>query len=106
MQLKHEYLQNLHHQRTQQLGKTISTTEDLTYFAKNLMNERNFVDHLDTILIPRTVGSEGSRKVRNVSFFSFKIIAVSPLMKLMNFVPVRVESGSRNFQEFLGIEDK
>jgi len=56
---------NLHHQRTQQLGKTISTTEDLTYFAKNLMNERNFVDHLDTILIPRTVGSEGSRKVRN-----------------------------------------
>jgi len=56
---------NIHHQLTQQQGKTISTTEDLTYFANNLMNERNFVKNLDTILIPRTVGSEGSRKVRN-----------------------------------------
>merc|ERR1712032_1188193 len=56
---------NIHHQLTQQQGKTISTTEDLTYFANNLINERNFVKNLDTILIPRTVGSEGSRKVRN-----------------------------------------
>ena len=43
------------------------TTEDLDYFANNLANERNFVKNLDTILIPRTVGSEGSRKVREVS---------------------------------------
>jgi len=56
---------NVHHQRTQQLGKTITTTEDLSYFANNLMNERNFVKNLDAINIVRTVGSEGSKKVRN-----------------------------------------
>jgi len=56
---------NLHHQLTQQLGKTISTTEDLTYFANNLQNEQNFVNNLDTILIPRVPGSEGIKKVRN-----------------------------------------
>ena len=60
-------VQNVHHQRTQQLGKTITTTEDLSYFANNLMNERNFVKNLDAINIVRTVGSEGSKKVRNVS---------------------------------------
>ena len=58
---------NMHHQLTERLGKTISTTQDLEYFASELSNERNFVDNLDTILIPRTVGSEGSAKVRNVS---------------------------------------
>ena len=42
------------------------TTEDLDYFANTLGNERNFVRNLDKILIPRTVGSEGSRKVREV----------------------------------------
>ena len=42
------------------------TTEDLDYFANSLGNERNFVRNLDKILIPRTVGSEGSRKVREV----------------------------------------
>ena len=47
-------------------GKTIVTTEDLDYFANSLANERNFVRNLDKILIPRTVGSEGSRKVREV----------------------------------------
>ena len=47
-------------------GKTIVTTEDLDYFANKLANERHFVRNLDTILIPRTVGSEGSRKVREV----------------------------------------
>ena len=62
------FVQNLHHQLTQQLGKTISTTEDLTYFANNLQNEQNFVNNLDTILIPRVPGSEGIKKVRNVSF--------------------------------------
>ena len=31
------------------------------------MNERNFVKNLDAINIVRTVGSEGSKKVRNVS---------------------------------------
>ena len=61
------FVQNVHHQRTQQLGKTITTTEDLSYFANNLMNERNFVKNLDAINIVRTVGSEGSKKVRNVS---------------------------------------
>ena len=57
--------QNVHHTVTAK-GKTIVTTEDLNYFANNLANERNFVKNLDTILIPRTVGSEGSRKVREV----------------------------------------
>ena len=42
------------------------TTEDLDYFANSLGNERHFVRNLDKILIPRTVGSEGSRKVREV----------------------------------------
>ena len=58
-------IQNVHHDVTAK-GKTIVTTEDLDYFANSLANERNFVRNLDKILIPRTVGSEGSRKVREV----------------------------------------
>ena len=56
---------NSHYQLTK--SKFISTTEDLEYFANSLSNEKNFVKNLDTILIPRTVGSEGSRIVRDVS---------------------------------------
>jgi len=56
---------NVHHLNTQKLGKSITLGQDLEYFASRLANERNFVKHLDTILIPRTVGSEGSRLVRN-----------------------------------------
>ena len=56
---------NTHHQLTK--SKIITTTEDLEYFANGLSNERNFVSNLDKILIPRTVGSEGSAIVRNVS---------------------------------------
>jgi len=55
---------NLHHSQTMQLGKTITTTDDLNYFATSLSNERNFVKNLDTILIPRTVGSTNHKKVR------------------------------------------
>ena len=60
-----KFSQNVHHAKTA-AGNTIVTTEDLDYFANNLGNERNFVRNLDKILIPRTVGSEGSRKVREV----------------------------------------
>lgn len=62
-QLNWKNSKNVHHTATAK-GNTIVTTEDLDYFANNLANERNFVRNLDTILIPRTVGSEGSRKVR------------------------------------------
>jgi len=62
-QLNWKNSKNVHHSVTEK-GKRIVTTEDLDYFANNLANERNFVKNLDTILIPRTVGSEGSRKVR------------------------------------------
>ena len=57
---------NVHHSNTIKLGKTITTTRDLDYFATNLSNERNFVKNLDAILIPRTVGSPGHKKVREV----------------------------------------
>jgi len=55
---------NVHHSNTIKLGKTITTTRDLDYFATSLSNERNFVKNLDAILIPRTVGSPGHKKVR------------------------------------------
>ena len=61
--------QHVHHNSTQKLGKIITTGQDLEYFAISLSNERNFVKSLDTILIPRTVGSEGHRKVREVCCF-------------------------------------
>jgi len=63
-QLNWKNRKNVHHSQTMQLGKTITTTEDLNYFAANLANEKNFVKNLDTILIPRTVGSPNHKKVR------------------------------------------
>jgi len=63
-QLNWKNRKHVHHNSTQRLGKIITTGQDLEYFATSLSNERNFVKSLDTILIPRTVGSEGHRKVR------------------------------------------
>jgi len=45
-------------------NKIINANADLRYFAQELRNERNFVDNLDKILIPRTVGSPNHDKVR------------------------------------------
>ena len=62
----HVPFQHVHHKNTLELGKTITTGDDLTYFAASLSNEKNFVKHLDTILIPRTVGSANHKKVGEV----------------------------------------
>jgi len=63
-QLNWKNRKHVHHNSTQHLGKIITTGQDLEYFANSLSNERNFVKSLDTILIPRIVGSEGHKKVR------------------------------------------
>lgn len=63
-QLNWKNRKNVHHSNTLELGRMITTTDDLSYFATGLSNERNFVKNLDTILIPRTVGSTGHKKVR------------------------------------------
>jgi len=63
-QLTWKNRKNVHHSQTLELGMTITTTDDLNYFANGLSNERNFVKHLDTILVPRTVGSANHKKVR------------------------------------------
>eukprot|EP00092_Neocalanus_flemingeri_P006188 GFUD01006660.1.p1 GENE.GFUD01006660.1~~GFUD01006660.1.p1 ORF type:complete len:350 (-),score=54.64 GFUD01006660.1:163-1212(-) len=55
---------NVHHRETLKLGKTITTAYDLFYFTEILSNESNFVTNLDTILIPRTVGSANHSRVR------------------------------------------
>lgn len=62
-QLNWKNRKHVHHKNTLELGKTITTGDDLTYFAASLSNEKNFVKHLDTILIPRTVGSANHKKV-------------------------------------------
>lgn len=63
-QLNWKNRKNVHHSNTMELGRMITTTDDLSYFAAGLSNERNFVKNLDTILIPRTVGSPGHKTVR------------------------------------------
>jgi len=54
---------NVHFSRTLEQGHTKATTQDLEYFGQQLGNEKNFVRNLDTILIPRPVGSAGHEKV-------------------------------------------
>eukprot|EP00088_Acartia_fossae_P005792 TRINITY_DN12619_c0_g1_i1.p1 TRINITY_DN12619_c0_g1~~TRINITY_DN12619_c0_g1_i1.p1 ORF type:complete len:372 (-),score=77.61 TRINITY_DN12619_c0_g1_i1:258-1304(-) len=56
---KHTHLED-----TRRSNKFINTNQDLRYFAEGLRNDRNFVKHLDNILIPRTIGSENHSKVR------------------------------------------
>ena len=53
-----------HHNDTLQGEKRITTEDDLNYYANTLSDEDNFVANLDTILIPRTVGSANREKVR------------------------------------------
>jgi hypothetical protein len=66
-QLNWKNRKHVHHNNTLHLGKIITTGDDLNYFANSLSNEKNFVKNLDTILIPRTVGSANHKKVREVS---------------------------------------
>jgi len=63
-QLNWKNRKHVHHNATLHLGKIITTGDDLSYFANSLSNEKNFVKNLDTILIPRTVGSPNHKKVR------------------------------------------
>jgi len=56
---KHVHLTN-----TISRGFDVSTSEDLAYFGSQLSDERDFRSQLDTILIPRPVGSANHAKVR------------------------------------------
>jgi len=53
-----------HLETTRNSNLFINTNSDRRYYAEGLRSDRNFVKHLDNILIPRTVGSEGHAKVR------------------------------------------
>jgi len=63
-QLNWKNQKNVHHKETKERGLRIATTQDLVYFSQQLSNEKNFRDHLNRILIPRPVGSQGHREVR------------------------------------------
>lgn len=63
-QLNWKNQKNVHHKETQERGLRIATTQDLVYFSQQLSNEKNFREHLNRILIPRPVGSQGHRDVR------------------------------------------
>jgi len=63
-QLNWKNRKHVHHKSTIDFGKTIVTGDDLNYYTNSLSNEKNFIKHLDTILIPRTVGSTNHRLVR------------------------------------------
>lgn len=63
-QLNWKNQKNVHHKQTLEQGFRVSSTQDLVYFSQQLSNERNFRDHLNRILIPRPVGSQGHREVR------------------------------------------
>jgi len=53
-----------HLETTMTNNKFINSNKDLTYFAQDLRSEKNFVRHLDNILIPRVVGTENHTRVR------------------------------------------
>lgn len=53
-----------HFDVTKNKNGLLRTTVDFKYWANDLANDRHFADQLEAILIPRTVGSEGHRKVR------------------------------------------
>jgi len=53
-----------HLETTRSSNKFITNGLDLQYYAEGLKNDRNFVNNLDKILIPRTVGSANHDKVR------------------------------------------
>lgn len=55
---------HIHLRDTLARGYDVSATEDLTYFADSLSDESNFKSHLNTILVPRPVGSNNHRVVR------------------------------------------
>jgi len=55
----------VHLDSTKRLNKTISAPRDLSYFAHELRNDQHFAQVLDTILVPRPVGSALHRKVKN-----------------------------------------
>jgi len=63
-QLNWKNQKNVHHKQTLEQGFRVPSTQDLVYFSQQLSNERNFRDHLNRILIPRPVGSQGHREVR------------------------------------------
>jgi len=55
---------NTHFKTTMDRGNFLRTTQDLNYFSQQLSNEKDFMDHLDTILVPRPVGSPAHKDVQ------------------------------------------
>jgi len=63
-QINWKNAKNVHYSNTLQQGRTVSATQDFSYFANELSNEPNFKSHLEKILVPRPVGSVEHQIVR------------------------------------------